>query len=279
MKAAPFDYVRPSSIAEAIDALESAEGDGKVIAGGQSLVPVMAMRLGRPSILVDINRVPGLHSIETLDENTVRVGALVRHVALTRQTQLPLLAEAAGWIGHSAIRTRGTTGGSIAHADPSAELPVVAVALGAVVHARGPVGPRTITAEDLFVGALETSLCDSEIVTAIDFPIPEVAGFAEFARRHGDFGLVTVAVAQVRGHIRIAIGGVGSIPVRPLEAEAILADSELTDTTLSRAARAASEAITTSSDIHASARYRIAMTEEYTYRALTRAIGTTVGAS
>ncbi|MDT2004244.1 xanthine dehydrogenase family protein subunit M [Rhodococcus opacus] len=277
MKAAPFDYCRPASIAEAVRALESADGDGKVIAGGQSLVPVLAMRLGRPAILVDINRVPGLDTIEKIDDTTVRVGALVRHSMLIDQTHLPLLSEAAKWIGHSAIRTRGTTGGSIAHADPSAELPVVATALGALVHVHGPGGTRTVGADELFVGPLETSLDENEIVTAVDFRIPDRAGFAEFARRHGDFGLVTVAVAEVRGAVRISIGGVGAIPIRPHAAEEILADGPTTDTKIAEAARLAATAITAASDLHASADYRVAMTEEFTLRALNQAIGNKAG--
>ena len=278
MKAAPFDYTRPSSIAEAVRTLQSAAGDGKILAGGQSLVPVLAMRLGRPSILVDINRVPGLSTIEKISANTVRVGALVRHSMLVEQPHLPLLAEAARWIGHSAIRTRGTTGGSIAHADPSAELPVVATALGALVHVQGPAGARMVSADDLFVGPLETSLDENEIVTAIDFPIPERSGFAEFARRHGDFGLVTVAVAEVDGAIRISIGGIGAVPIRPLAAESILANGSITDEKIAEAARAAATAITAASDLHASADFRVAMAEEFTLRALKQAIGIKAGA-
>ncbi|GGL13903.1 FAD binding domain-containing protein [Nocardia jinanensis] len=278
MKAAPFDYSRPSSIAEAVKTLESADGEGKVLAGGQSLVPVLAMRLGRPAILIDINRVPGLDTIETIDDSTVRVGALVRHSMLVEQVHLPLLSEAAKWIGHSAIRTRGTTGGSIAHADPSAELPVVATALGALVHVQGPEGIRALSVNDLFVGPLETSLDDNEIVIAVDFPVPERYGFAEFSRRHGDFGLVTVAVAEVGGVLRIAIGGVGTIPIRPVAAESILADGPMTDERIAESARAAANEITAASDLHASAEYRIAMVEEFTLRALTQSIGNKVGA-
>ena len=277
MKAAPFDYSRPASIAEAVETLVSANGDGKILAGGQSLVPVLVMRLGRPSVLVDINRVPGLSRIEMIDEGTVRVGALVRHSMLTEQSHLPVLAEAANWIGHSAIRTRGTTGGSIAHADPSAELPVVASALGALVHVEGPNGPRTVSADALFVGPLETSLDENEIVTAVDFPIPARSGFAEFARRHGDFGLVTVAVAEVAGAVRIAIGGVGPVPIRPLAAESILAEGAMTKARIAEAARAAAAAIPAVSDLHASADYRVAMAEEFTTRALTQAFGTKAG--
>ncbi|MDI9978862.1 xanthine dehydrogenase family protein subunit M [Rhodococcus sp. IEGM 1307] len=273
MKAAPFDYSRPSSVKAAIATLESADGDGKVIAGGQSLVPVLAMRLGRPSILVDINRIPGLDSIDKVAGDTIRVGALVRHADLLEQKHIPLLSEAAKWIGHSAIRTRGTTGGSIAHADPSAELPVVATALGATIGVEGPAGKRIVSADDLFVGPLETSLAESEIVTSVSYPVPERWGFAEFSRRHGDFGLVTVSVAVVGGLVRIAIGGVGAVPIRPLEAESILNGSPVTDARIAEAARAAAGDINVVSDLHASAEYRVAMTEQFTLRALTQAIG------
>jgi aerobic carbon-monoxide dehydrogenase medium subunit len=270
MKAAPFDYTRPSSVKDAVAALESADGDGKVIAGGQSLVPVLAMRLGRPSILVDINRIPGLNRIETTN-GVVQVGALVRHVDLLDQTQLPLLAEAAKWIGHSAIRTRGTTGGSIAHADPSAELPVVAAALEATVEVEGPAGRRHILAQDLFVGPLETSLAENEIITSVSYPVPQQWGFAEIARRHGDFGLVTVVAAVIGGDVRIAIGGVGAVPVRPQEAEDLLNAASPTEARIAEAARAAAGAISVGSDLHASAEYRVAMTELSVLRALKQA--------
>ena len=205
MKAASFEYCRPSSAAEAVAALSQAAGAGKILAGGQSLVPVLAMRLGRPDLLVDVNRIPGLDEI-TAHDGSVRVGALVRHRDLMDQTVSPLLAEAASWIGHSAIRTRGTCGGSIAHADPSAELPVVAAALNARVRVMGTGGTRTVIAEELFVGPLETSLGDDEMIVAVDFPIPSRWGFAEWARRHGDFGLVTVVVAVCPGWTDADVG-------------------------------------------------------------------------
>lgn len=267
MKAAPFDYIRPSSVPAAVAALSGAEGDGKVLAGGQSLVPVLAMRLGRPSLLVDINKIPGLDHIEMVNGH-MRVGALVRHADLIKQNHLPLLAEAARWIGHSAIRTRGTTGGSIAHADPSAELPVVAAALGATVEVEGPDGRRQIAAQDLFVGPLETSLTDNEIVTAVSYPQPQRWGFAEIARRNGDFGLATVVTAVVGDEVRIAIGGVGAVPFRPSEAEALLSSTAPTASRIAEAARSTASAITVTSDLHASAAYRVAMTEQLVQRAL-----------
>ena len=131
MKPAPFEYTRASSVSDAVRCLEQADGDGKIIAGGQSLTPVLALRMARPALLVDINRIPGLSTIRQRDAHTLRIGSLVRHTQLIEQARHPLLAEAARWIGHTAIRSRGTFGGSIAHADPSAELPLVATALDA----------------------------------------------------------------------------------------------------------------------------------------------------
>ncbi|MCW2903461.1 MAG: hypothetical protein JWO67_5726 [Streptosporangiaceae bacterium] len=271
MKSARFDYLRARSVDEAVNALAQAQGDGKIIAGGQSLVPVLALRMARPALLVDVNRIPGLGRMTRTGASSISIGALVRHSALVAQRHHPLLAEVAGWIGHTAIRSRGTTGGSIAHADPSAELPVVAAALDAVIRVAGPQGTREIAARDLFVGALETSLGEDEMITAVELPVPERWGFAEFSRRHGDFGLVTVVAAEVQGRFRIAIGGVGSVPYRPEEAEALLADGPLTGETISRVAAAAAAGVEPSSDIHASAEYRRAMTAEFTRRALTQA--------
>ncbi|WP_063041666.1 FAD binding domain-containing protein [Nocardia pseudovaccinii] len=268
MKAAQFEYCRPGSVRAAVDALRTSGGDGKIIAGGQSLVPVLAMRLGRPSVLVDINRIPGLARIESIDDRTIRVGALVRHRSLVEQRAMPLLSEAASWIGHTAIRTRGTIGGSIAHADPAAELPVVAAAVDANIHVAGAAGTRTLSAAELFIGPLATSLGDSDVLTAVDLPLPTRWGFAELSRRQGDFGLVTVVAAEVDGQIKIAIGGVGPVPVRPREAEEILAGGSAARSRLAEAAKAAAVAVTVGTDIHASAAYRRAMTEEFTRRAL-----------
>lgn len=219
MKCAPFEYVRPSSVDDVLAALAEADGEGKILAGGQSLVPVMALRMARPAVLVDVNRVEGLSELDRTGD-TVHVGALVRHQALAAQTLHPLLAEAARHIGHTAIRTRGTAGGSIAHADPAAELPVVAVATGATVTVAGANGDRWVAAEELFAGPLTTTLDPDEMVTGIDFPVPTRWGFAEFARRHGDFALVTVVVAEVGGELRTAVGGVGPVPLR-VRAEAL----------------------------------------------------------
>lgn len=264
MKPAPFDYLRAGSVAEAVQALADAGGDGKIIAGGQSLMPVLALRMARPKLLVDINRIPGLSTIVPAGD-TIRLGALVRHARLVRQTEHPLLAEAGRWIGHAAIRSRGTSGGSIAHADPAAELPVVAAALEATIHVAGPSGTRTVPAAEFFAGPLETTLTENEMITMIDVPVPQRWGFAEFSRRHGDFGLVTVVAAEVAGRWRLAVGGVGGVPVRPAGAEHLLNEGAPAN----RVAAAAAAEIAPSTDIHGSAEFRRAMTDEFVRRALT----------
>ena len=230
VKPAPFDYVRARCIQDAVAALAAAneEGEGKIIAGGQSLMPLLALRLAQPSVLVDINRVPGLDAISPGPGGGLRIGALTRHRALAAQRQHPLLAEAARWVGHAAIRTRGTLGGSLAHADPAAELPVVAVASGAVATVAGPAGNAKIPAD----GPVHRRAADQPGRRrgyrggAVPAPGPRW-GFAEFARRHGDFGLVVVAAAEVDGRLRLALGGVASTPVRPASAEAVLAGGPL----------------------------------------------------
>lgn len=278
MKAAPFDYVRAESISSCVTALNQAQGDGKVIAGGQSLAPVLAMRLARPSVLVDINRIPGLSGMER-HEGVLRLGTLVRHADLLKQRESPLLAEAARWIGHPAIRSRGTLGGSIAHADPSAEWPVIAAALEASLAVAGPNGRREVSAREFFLGPLEPDLQTDEVLIRVDMPIPDAWGFAELSRRHGDFGLVMAVTAQVQGSWRIAIGGIAGVPLRVSEAESILND-RTSDDAVREAARTAAAAITAGGDLHASGRYRSAMVEEYTHRSITQALSNhTVGVS
>ena len=266
MKCAPFDYVRAASVDEVIRTLVGANGEGKILAGGQSLVPVLALRMARPSVLVDINRIPGLGTV-TRDGSDVQVGTLTRHSVLAEQIHHPLLAEAARWIGHTAIRSRGTAGGSIAHADPSAELPVVAVGTGATVTMAGPRGTRSLPAEELFVSALMTSLAEDEMITSVRFPVPSRWGFAEFARRHGDFALVIAVVAEFEDSVRITLGGVGAIPVRAAAAEQVLANGG----TAREAAAAASNEISPTADLHGSAPFRRAMAAEMVRRALAQA--------
>jgi carbon-monoxide dehydrogenase medium subunit len=271
MKPAPFDYVRPDSVEQAVGQLAAAEGDGKIIAGGQSLMPLLALRLAQPGILIDINRIPGLAAIRPSAEGDLRVGALTRHRSLAAQRHHPLLAEAARWIGHTAIRTRGTLGGSLAHADPAAELCVVAAAADALALVAGPAGRRTIGINDLFTGALQTSLEDDELIEAVDFPALGRWGFAEFARRHGDFGLVIAAAAEVRGRLRLALGGVATAPVRPAATEALLAAGPLSNSRIAAAAAAAAAEIDPAGDIHATVGYRRQLTKVLVTRALSQA--------
>jgi carbon-monoxide dehydrogenase medium subunit len=249
VKPAPFDYVRPSTLAETIAALATDEG-AKLIAGGQSLVPLMALRLARPSLLVDVNDL-GLDGISAGAE-WVRIGACTRHRRLERDPVIgraaPLLQEAAGLIGYPAIRTRGTIGGSIAHADPVAELPAVLVAAGGSVIALGADGTREIAAAALFAGFLETTLAPGEVVVEVRLPAigpRHGAAFCEWAPREGDFAVAGIAVTMERDEagrcttLGAAACGVGSVP---LDCSALLAaavgESVATDGVLREVARA-----------------------------------------
>src|SRR5437879_5958620 len=233
MKPAPFDYVAPHSLDEAVAALANGGADAKLLAGGQSLIPLLNFRLARPSLLVDLNRVAELAYVSPR-ERGLAVGAMARQAAVERTDGLadlqPLLVEAIGYVGHVAIRSRGTIGGSLAHADPAAELPAVAVCLDAVLSVVGPRGRRAIPAEDFFVGYLTTSLEPDEILVEAWFPPlrPHTGqAWVEFARRHGDFALAGVAVSlsmedEIVRAARIVLTGVGGKPVRAHGAETLL---------------------------------------------------------
>ena len=281
MKAAAFDYLRASSVDEAVEALAAHE-DAKVLAGGQSLVPLLNLRLARPSVIVDINH---------LDLGYVRrnnghlaIGALTRQrVAETSsliQTEAPLLAEALQHIGHVTIRNRGTIGGSIAHADPAAELPAVALALDASFVVHGTRGSRVIAAADFFRGPLTTALDPDELLVEVRVPVwPGACAVEELTRRHGDFALVAVFVAiavdpdgTCQG-ARIAVSGAGPVPVRARAAEAALIGRTLSALVISEAAQQVPAATEPSSDIHAPAEYRREMSAVLARRAITRAIG------
>ena len=212
MKAASFAYVRPATLDDAVAELTATDGDGKVLAGGQSLVPVLAMRLGRPGTLVDINAVAGLDRIERRG-SVLRVGATVRQRSVERSPEsaaVPALGLALPFVGHRELRSRGTVCGSLAHADPGAELPAVASCLGATMEVTGPAGRRRVAAPDFFRGAMTTALGVDEILTAVELPVAapgEGFGFAEIARRHGDFALagVVTRVRSVDGEVREAV--------------------------------------------------------------------------
>ncbi len=247
-------------------------------------MPLLNFRLSRPAALIDLNRIPSLAYIR--EENaTLAFGAMTRQRAVEFSPvvarRLPLLREATRWVGHLPIRSRGTIGGSIAHADPSAEYPAVLTALDGEVRARGPRGERVLKASGLFVTYLTTSLEPDEILTEVRLPLmPAGAGYAfeEFARRHGDFAIVGIA-AMVVGNgehcrtARLATAGAGPVPVRLREAEEILERDGLGERAIDAAAARAAELVAPDSDIHASADYRRHLTRVLTGRALRRAAG------
>ena len=260
MKPAAFDYVVAESIDAAVAALAAANGEAKLLAGGQSLVPMLNFRLLRPSILVDINRIPDLAFVEE-GADAIVVGALTRHHRLETS---PVLAEAMRHVAHLAIRNRGTIGGSLAHADPAAELPMLALLLDATLHVASPAGPRTIAARDFFLGPLTVDLAPDELVTRIVLPkLPPGAGwgFAEVARRSGDFALAAVAATLTLregtiGQARIAMTGIDDTAKRASEAEALLAGRTLTPDLIDTAVAAARASVNPPSDLHASSDYR-----------------------
>src|SRR5688572_30573614 len=279
MKPAPFRYARPRTVADTVRALADAGGEGKILAGGQSLVPMLNMRLARPSIVIDLNGVPGLDVIAPSAAGGLRIGALARHADLAAsplvRERAPLLAEASRHIGHAAIRNRGTLGGSLAHADPAAELPAAVVALDASLVVVGRGGTRMVPAADFFVGPLTTALEADEILTEIHVPPPRGAwGFAEVARRPGDFALVGIAAVLTAGSsARIVAFGMGDGPVRLRAAESVLVDAVLNAECAQAAGLAAREACAPSDDLHASGAYRRHLAGVLTEQAVSDAIG------
>ena len=214
MKAPSFAYAKARSLAEAFDLLD--RPGARVLAGGQSLIPSLNMRLSAPELLVDIGGIPDLRSIG-VDRNGIRIGALVTHADLARlpvvRERVPLLADAAQHVAHPAIRNRGTLGGSLALADPAAEYPAVALALRATIAVQGRKGERRVPAEQFFRGLFETDLHPGEIVAAAEFPPAERSVFLELARRHGDYAIVGLAGAANGSEKRIAFLGAGATPV------------------------------------------------------------------
>ena len=283
MKPPPFAYHAPTQLDEALALLERYGDDAKVLAGGQSLMPLLNFRLSYPSALIDINRVADLSYLRQ-ENGQVCIGALTRQRTIEFselvRRQLPLLYEATTLVGHLPIRTRGTIGGSLAHADPAAEYPTVALVLDAELILQGPSGQRSISAEEFFVSYLTTALAPNEVVTEIRFsPTPPTSGWAfeEVARRHGDFALVGVAgVIDAEGEqcrtARLAAAGVGPTPIRLRAAEDILVQEGVTEQGIQRAAAKAAELVEPDSDIHASADFRRHLTEVLTRRAIQRAL-------
>ena len=282
MKPPPFEYRAPATIGEALALLERHGYDAKVLAGGQSLVPLLNFRLARPAVIVDINAVEGLDRIVD-DEGTreVSIGALVRLADAERSDvvarRCPLLVEALRYVGHRTVRNRGTVGGSLAHADPAAELPLVLRALDGRVRAVSPRGGRELPAADLFVGYLQTALAPDEILVEARFPWIGRGvrwSFIEFSRRSGDFALAAACVVLSVGPsgiegARIAVAGGGPVPIRASEAEAALVRGG--EGAIRDAAEHAAAACDVESDIHASAEYRRELVSTLVRRAVVAA--------
>jgi CO/xanthine dehydrogenase FAD-binding subunit len=284
MKPVSFDYFAPTTVNEAVALLEEHGDDAKILAGGQSLVPLMNFRLVRPTCLVDINHIRDLAYIHEKDDR-LHIGAITRHRDLETSTLVQqsngLLFEGVQLIGHTAIRTRGTVGGSIIHADPTAELPAILAALDGEVRLIGPNGQRTISWRDLFVTFFTTVIEPVEICDEIIIPrLPSSAGWAfeEFTRRHGDFAVAGVAAVIVADNndcctdARLAITGTAPTPIRATQAEAFLVGKSLTQTTLDEAGRLVSTEVEPESDVHATANYRQHLAGALTTRALQRAV-------
>jgi carbon-monoxide dehydrogenase medium subunit len=282
VKPAKFDYHAPSTIEAAIALLHDYDGAARLLAGGQSLLPMLNFRLVTPAALVDLNRIPELAYIR-VENGQLHIGAMTRHRALEFSSlvaeRLPLLTETIRLIAHLPIRSRGTIGGSLALADPAAELPMLIQVLEGEVVARGPKGERIIKAADLIEGIMTTSLAADEILSEVQLPLPSPhSSFAveEFARRRGDFAVaaVTVVIERANGRCRkarLATAGVGPKSIRLNTAEAVLERGDLDDEAIDEAAARAAEEVSPQTDQHGTADYRRHLVSVLTTRALRRA--------
>jgi CO/xanthine dehydrogenase FAD-binding subunit len=290
VKPPPFEYDRAHSVDEALALLEEHADEAKILAGGQSLVPLLNFRLARPERLIDVNEVRELEGI-TLD-GTLRIGALTRQATLERSAEVrervPLLHEAIRFVAHPQIRNRGTVGGSVAHADPSAELPAAFAALDAAFHLRSASGVRTVTADEMFVTHLTTALAPDELLTEVEVAVPAPgtgSAFVEFARRHGDFALagaavlVRVAADGTCARAAIALLAAGPVPVRAGEAERALVGQSIDDGVAREAAAVAVKDVKPLADIHGGSDYRRRVLEALVRRALLIATSRAAGAS
>jgi aerobic carbon-monoxide dehydrogenase medium subunit len=262
---APFDYIAASSAAHAIELLAEHGDDAKLLAGGHSLLPMMKLRLAAPEVLIDIGRVEELTGITIAGDDLV-IGAMTRHAELAAATLVqdcaPLLAHAAAQVGDPQIRHRGTIGGSLAHGDPAADLPMALVALGGSVELRGPAGTRTVSADDFFTGYFETALEPDELLTAVRVPSRpgQPWGYQKFTRRANDWAIVGAAATGGR----IALANMGSVPIRALAAEQALAGGA----SAAEAAELAAEGTSPGEDIHADRPFRQHLARVLTRRAL-----------
>jgi carbon-monoxide dehydrogenase medium subunit len=283
MKLPPFDYACPATLPEAVQLLASRDGDAKALAGGQSLVPMLAFRLAQPALLVDLRKLADLRGIR-ISEKGVTLGAMVRWREIEDDERLstahPLLKAAIAHVAHYQIRNRGTVGGSIAHADPAAEMPGIAMTCDAEIAVVGKSGAHVIQAADFFQGALTTALTSDEIIVEIRLPAwPKTRrwGFQEFARRRGDFAMAAAAVfydqddSGKAANAHVGVIGVADRPLRLDAVEAVLNGQTVDEATIAKAEAATSAAVDPQDDIHASAAYRRALVGTMVERALRRA--------
>ena len=283
MKLPPVDYEAPRTVSEAVDLLAEYQDEASVLAGGQSLIPLLALRLAHPAVLIDINGVDELSGVSAAD-GWVSMGAMTREYvaeeSATVADAVPLLAAALPLIGHEAIRSRGTVGGSLAHADPAAELPAVARALDAEFVVRGPAGERVVPAAEWFEGYLTTSRLPGELLTEVRFPAAGPGtgvSFQEVARRHGDFAIVGLAASLtlsdgVISDARLAFAGMSDVPVRAAAAEDLLAGERPSAELFDEAARRATEDLDPPADLHGSAEYRKKVAATLVRRGLREAV-------
>jgi CO/xanthine dehydrogenase FAD-binding subunit len=282
LKPAKFEYFAPATLDAAVSALAAANGEAKLLAGGQSLLPLLNFRMARPTLLVDLNRIRDLSFIE-MRGDSVAIGALTRHREIEHSpliaVKLPVMSAAMRHVAHLAIRNRGTIGGSLSHADPAAELPMMAMFYGASLVVQGPAGRRVIAAKEFFVDALTNCLEPEDIVVEIEFPVLQQHGWAfeEVARRSGDFALASIALSIRRSRsgiegARVAVMGVADTPLRLEDVEARLVEIEVDDRTPDRFAELVTTGVTPNSDLHASAEYRKHLLGELARRAMRTAL-------
>ncbi|MEH7253135.1 xanthine dehydrogenase family protein subunit M [Neobacillus niacini] len=290
MKPAVFSYLRPTNLQEALNYLEEYGEDSKILSGGQSLIPTMNMRLSAPAYLIDISRIKDLNYIRQ-DGEFLAVGALTKHKDIEHSELVkevcPLLSEAIKWVGHAQIRNRGTVGGSIAHGDPSAELPCVLTALrGEIVIANVDGSEEVLVPEEFFLTYMLTSLQPDQMVKEVRFPIiskQSGSAFVEIARRHGDFGLAMVAAVVDLNEdgslstVKVAVGGVNPTPTALEEVEQYLIGKKLTDLVLKQVSTLTEESVDPESDLHGTAEYRRELAGTLTVRAIKIAVERAMG--
>jgi aerobic carbon-monoxide dehydrogenase medium subunit len=278
MITAPFDYEAPESLDEAIRMLHENGEDAKLLAGGHSLLPLMKVRIARPSVLIDLRRIPGLHGIEQRNGGW-RIGPMTRHADLQDTTELGVVARAASLIADQQVRNRGTIGGSLAHGDPASDLPAVLLALEGGVTARGPDGERTIEASELFRDYMTTSLAPDEVITDVQLPALDGYGFGyqKFTRRAEDWAMVGVCALVSRAadgtcdDVRIGLTNMGATPLRATAAEDALRGGALDDGSIAAAAEQAAEGTDPPGDLNATPEYKRHLARVLTKRALEEA--------